>query len=348
MKFERIQQLRLVAVTVVVAFHAFKMSRMHMAGGTRLGWLIHGDLGVDLFFVISGFIICYTASRRERDWRLFLRQRLTRIVPLYWLLTALMLALIVALPHTLGRGGQPTIGHVLLSFGFGSFLTGRMPLVYVGWSLEYEMLFYLAGAAAMAGLRRPWRWLPILLALVVAAGAVARPPIDSAAYALARPMLLEFAMGVLIGSFVTEGRVPWPGIAAVGAALLSLAFYPLGQEVWRVWFAGIAAAGLLMLAIRQDRRAPVRSLIGRIAATAGDAAYSIYLIQVLSLSAFAKLAARLAPGLAPDLFVLLATAGTIAAGIALHRLVEQPLLHLLRRRADRDVPPVPQAASSSG
>ncbi|WCT73861.1 acyltransferase [Sphingomonas naphthae] len=333
MKFQRIQQLRLVAALAVVAFHALGTGTQYLPDETAIGFVRYGDLGVDLFFVISGFIICVTATSRERDWRLFLRRRLTRIVPLYWLATSAMILLLLALPGLIRTPGDLSWGQILQSFTFTtSFVSGGMPIVYLGWSLEYEMLFYLLGAVAMAGLRNPWQAMPLFLAALVVGGAILQPAADTVARHLLWPMLLEFALGVLIGSAITTGLMPWSGMAAVAVGLASLQLYPPEHDVWRVHVAGAVAAVVVLLAVLLDRRQPVRSAAGLFVAAGGDASYSIYLVQVFTVPALAKAAAWAWPTMPLDLFIPLTMIATDLAGLAACHLAERPIVRRLRER----------------
>ena len=112
-----------------------------MPGHAPMPLLGYGYYDVDLFFVISGFIIYFASTRRPVTWQTFAFYRLTRIVPLYWLFTGLMVALMLAVPGQFATHFSPDLA--LRSLGFVAITTGSEPLIYPGWTLEYEMVFYL-------------------------------------------------------------------------------------------------------------------------------------------------------------------------------------------------------------
>ena len=220
MKLERVQILRLAGAAAVLAFHAAGMlANDRPEPGTP--WpLGYGYLGVDLFFVISGFIIHLTTRARERDWRLFLTRRIARVVPLYWLCTLAIAALTVLLQR-----GLPDAGHLLRSLLFLVWTEGpgRTPLVYLGWSLEYEMFFYFLAAAALAVSARPWRLILPLLALLVGSSALpGSAAILPMAHFFTNPLLLEFTFGVLIGEALLRRRVPWIEALPVAVAMIAI------------------------------------------------------------------------------------------------------------------------------
>ena len=122
----------------------------------------YGYYGVDLFFVISGFIIYFAFTRRPVTWQTFASNRLTRIVPLYWLFTGLMLALMLAVPGQFATRFSPDMA--LRSPGFVAFTTGGEPLISPGWTLEYEMAFYLLPPLSIGFGMATWTLLPCALA----------------------------------------------------------------------------------------------------------------------------------------------------------------------------------------
>src|ERR1700730_5517211 len=139
-----VQVLRAAAATLVVVFHIGRM--IEIKTGLDIGsWTHAGPAGVDLFFVISGFIMVYTMPKDFSAWR-FLLRRIIRIAPLYWILTIAYLALVILT----ARRHIPTTDIVASFF----FLPARdengmiYPPIGQGWTLAYEMFFYVALACA--------------------------------------------------------------------------------------------------------------------------------------------------------------------------------------------------------
>src|SRR2546423_5258586 len=167
-----IQILRFLAAFAVVAFHAWGVApeQYKITEGVISFVLSSGGRGVDLFFVISGFIIYYATHRSSLTSGGFLRRRIERIVPLYFFVTFAVTLLGLTLPDIFGTADWFTPRHILKSLAFMSFTDGEMPVVYVGWSLEYEMYFYLAAAMLMAVSRNAWRDIVVLFSALVLIG----------------------------------------------------------------------------------------------------------------------------------------------------------------------------------
>src|SRR5689334_16532037 len=137
-----IQWLRGIAALMVVAFHT---NTLALHPSARMDFLAIGETGVDLFFVISGFIMTITTVDKRAPGE-FLRRRIIRVVPLYWMITLSYAALAVMAP-TLFRSASPDFLHTLGSLAFVPqfhplFPSAIWPVVIPGWSLNYEMFFY--------------------------------------------------------------------------------------------------------------------------------------------------------------------------------------------------------------
>ena len=205
--------MRGLAACMVVVYHATQIWVGHVGALAGTWW--NGVAGVDILFVISGFVI--TVSTRQKSniphpaWD-FMERRLVRIVPMYWLMTALTLLKLYGVhlhPDMKNNGPHAVIsaGYVVSSFFFVPFrnsLGAVQPVLMVGWTLSFEMLFYLLFACALALRISEVRLLaPAMVAL--AAIGLWHGNIDPAIGVLASPLLLEFLAGVLIGRAV-EGN----------------------------------------------------------------------------------------------------------------------------------------------
>ena len=215
-----IQVLRFLAAAAVVAFHAAGVAPkgFEVPESTIAFLLSYGGRGVDLFFVISGFIIFYATHSAKLTPAEFLRRRVERIVPLYFLVIAAVTILAIAVPATFGTPDWYTPRHILKSLAFIAFTDGEMPVVYVGWSLEYEMYFYLAVALLMALTREVWRNIVMIFSALAIVGRF--PGVEAALgnYAFfIDPMILEFVLGVIAGHLFVNGRVGWPMQIAAAA-----------------------------------------------------------------------------------------------------------------------------------
>jgi exopolysaccharide production protein ExoZ len=330
-----IQVLRFFAAVAVIAFHAAGVAPdgFKVPDGAAAFALSYGGRGVDLFFVISGFIIFYATHDATHGARMtpaeFLRRRVERIVPLYFVVILAVTILGVTLPATFGTPDWFTPRHILKSLAFIAFTDGEMPVVYVGWSLEYEMYFYLAVALLMALTREVWRNIVMIFSALVTVGRL--PGVDAALghYAFfTDPMLLEFVFGVIAGSVFVNGRVGWPIRVAAAAAIAALL---VTDPASRVIVSGVPSACLVAAAALVSRRRLDPSWPELAMARLGDASYSIYLAQVDTVSLTSTSIAGLLPAIPPLLLVIVTTGVVVALGLLLNILVERPLLKFSRR-----------------
>jgi exopolysaccharide production protein ExoZ len=331
-----VQVLRALAALLVVVGH---LQPLFMRMDPRLGLVALGRAGVDLFFVISGFVMVYTTNRTEPSPALFAYRRITRIVPLYFLVTLAVFGLTLVAPALLGAT-RPDPAWLIMSLAFIPFDKGdgtTNPLLPVGWSLNYEMAFYTVFALAMFAGQR-WRYWTSG-GLVIAAslpGFLAVPTAGPVAAFYTRPVVAEFVAGMALGAaFPWLGEIPRGprAVVAVGAlpafVVVLLASGFASFEALRVSIAGTAAAVILGLAVALERGgAAVRS---RPALLLGDASYSIYLTHLFVTQLAVAVAVRLnAGGAAAAVAIVAALSAAILGGILTYRLIELPVARVLK------------------
>jgi exopolysaccharide production protein ExoZ len=326
-----IQILRFFAALAVVAFHVLGAppKGFEVPDSALTFALSYGGRGVDLFFVISGFVIFYATHRVQLTPAEFLRRRVERIVPLYFVVIFAVTMLAVTLPATFGTPGWYTPRHILKSLAFIAFTDGEMPVVYVGWSLEYEMYFYLATALLMALTRDVWRNIAVMFSALAIVGQLpgVAAALGNAAF-FADPMILEFVFGVIVATVFVNGRIGWQiAVAAACAVAAVLVSDPLN----RVIVSGIPAACLVAAAAWASLKRIESSWPERALARLGDASYSIYLAQVETVSLASIFVASLFPAIPPLLLLVITSCIVVTLGLALNILVERPLLKLCRR-----------------
>jgi exopolysaccharide production protein ExoZ len=334
-KYERLQILRFVAAMAVVLHHAEGTAQRAFGREGAPLFFVYGVGGVDLFFVLSGFIISVTIRRRSDTALSFLRRRAERIIPLYWMCTLGFFVLLVARDALLDPRLLPAVtGDLVRSLAFLGWTASpaALPLMYVGWTLEYEMMFYLLTAIGVGLVRRPTVPVVGCLAVSVVLGRFTGAENgNAAAYFLCNPILIEFLFGILVARLL-EGRRPWLSAVVVAMALATIPTTGWGE---RVWLAGLPGAAFVLIAAVIDRCEVALSGLGSIFARLGDASYSIYLVQVFTIIAGCKALALVAPGL-PLLAMTIAIAiVTIAIAYPLHLFVERPVLDTVRRLGDR-------------
>ena len=347
-RIQNIQALRGAAVLMVVLFHLAGMEG-EFGGGERLlpGLVGVGRAGVDLFFVISGFIMVAVTAGGRRGPKAageFLYHRATRIYPVYWLFTAVLIGLQVLMPQ---YGDPARWSTVSIPRSLLLLPQQGLPVLVVGWTMVHEIYFYLVFALfLLAPERLRGALLAAWLATVVALPALLpglSPPAKAPVLALiTHPLTAEFVAGAAIALFARRGvRVPGRSVIGAGVLLLLTGYAFLaptspGREAWPEGWTRVAVFGLpaaLVLAGAVSLEFSSGGLLPRWLRSVGDASYSIYLVQIFPLLALGRLWSRVrAPGLA-DNAAAVALAGTaiIVAGFASHRLLERPSLAFARR-----------------
>ncbi len=323
-----IQHLRGLAILGVVVFHAFQWEWLNFETGSA---------GVDLFFIVSGFVMWVTTADRAVSPGAFLQRRAARVIPLYWLasLTALAVVLIRpgAIPNVI-----PDPAHVLLSLAFIPHLDpkgGPFPLLNPGWTLTYEAFFYLVFAAALTA---PQRWRPLIVTGVMSAVFWFGYHIWTFAYYVgANAHLLQFAAGIWLAVAWRAKALPSHGAALMLVATGFLLLAVLQAQAYRPGLlrplelggpALLIALGWLAAEADPKGGIPAWPWLQRL----GDASYAIYLCHTLS----APLVARLVGLDRHWLFIPLDVFVGLGTGFACHSLVERPLTGWVRRRLTGD------------
>ena len=346
---EGIQVLRAVAALLVVMHHA-----RHSVPGSE-GWPDFGAAGVDIFFVISGFVMALTthgsapfssATERIAASSSFMRKRLARIVPLYWL------ALLWTSRREISHGQVDS--NLLKDFAFiphpnNIYPDMLWPSVIQGWTLNYEMFFYAAFALSLLfGRWRTHAIIGFMLALISLGPWLAPEElnvrgsgtIDSMRIFYTNDVLLEFIYGVVLYRLVARKSAPncprFVFFCIAGAGFLLLAFGAkclsiLGwEEPLRSIAQGLPAAIIVWSSIYAFSNLRVRVL-----EILGEASYAIYLFHWASFGLLKPLAAALGPfGEQFNLVTILMILHIVIAalcGIVIHVFIEKPLLKLSQR-----------------
>lgn len=339
-RFRGVQALRTFAALAVVLAHLVGYEARYLPGAPLVpGWFSLGQMGVDLFFVVSGYIVVETTRSLHGSWagaRLFLARRFVRVVPVYWAWLAVVLAAWAAMPGILNAERErDLLASILL------LPSARDHVLVVSWTLTFEMFFYLVFGLALPLLRR--EALPALLggwaALTVAGALLLRPEPSEPWLTLAfSPLVLEFLAGATVA--LLRRRVPpqaglalaAAGLAGLvaGGAVLAAAGAPLSG--WnRLAAFGLPSALLVAGVVAMER--PWGHLWPRWTQALGDASYSLYLSHLLVLAAVGR-AWRVAlpeAGAAGHLALLVtAVLGACLVAVAAYRLLEVPVIARLR------------------
>ena len=335
-----IQHLRGLAASLVVAEHAnIGVGLPKYFGRTPVPFEFYGGpAGVDLFFVVSGFIIAYItlepSSLRPRggigD---FLWRRFARIVPFLWLCVATYAAL-----RFVGRDGSFELEPYLRALTL--FPIGPVNPTQA-WTLRHEVLFYLVFATIFwrSGPRlvlvAAWMLSPIVAFAMVGA-AQPTPGSELIGFVFNRLNLL-FGFGFLASlaylrrpdwfvAAVPNGMTVLTGLCGVYLLLFMLISYT-HLATADVLLAGIGASLILYVALRAT---PTPGPIDRVGLALGDASYAIYLTHGAVISAILGAWSRLAPGSSVLVVALVCIAASLGAGILIHRTIERPMVRKLQ------------------
>ena len=339
-RLDGVQYLRGLAAVTVAMSHLVGDIAYH-GGPELIPRYYAGAAGVDLFFVISGFVMIHTATDRfgaPGAAAAFLRRRIVRVAPLYWLATFTYCLI------QMGQGKwdvvRPDLVANSLVFWPYSDADGlRLPVYSIGWTLNFEMMFYAVFALGM-----PFRRSGLVLVVGGLIGLVVLGTIVDLPQPLrfwSAPILLEFVMGIGLGLAYRRGlrltRVQAVAAVLIAAAMIvggTLAGFnavPNVPEHFPRWIAWGAPCALVFAGtvLRAGPPLAPRPWVLRL----GASSYAIYLVHPLVLIAMRPLlprcAALMGEPLGSLLYLLLAVVMVGSIAMALHAGFEKPLMRRL-------------------
>ena len=354
-RLDSVRALRGVAAVLVVVFHIYELQRIWLHANRpgdipAAGPWTQGYAGVDLFFVISGFIMVYVtagAAGGARETAAFLKRRAIRIFPLWWVFCAILML------YYMARFGAPVPDDFTGDNPAGYLLKSVLlipqtyePILGLGWTLIHEIWFYLIFALILwlcpkykLAALLAWAAIVLILGVTVPAGVQAGSyPKLAASY-----LNLEFIAGGLAAWLITRRIFIAPkliftaGIAACVAALFLYTDKDVAQLLWgRVVVYTPPFCAVIYGAVAMEKtsgfRAPGPVL------WLGDVSYSLYLSHILVLGVLVRLWPRLP---LPDIGSAAGSISFAAAGLAASALTagifyygaERPMLKVMRSKA---------------
>ncbi|MGR3317353.1 MAG: acyltransferase family protein [Candidatus Anammoxibacter sp.] len=346
-KIENIQAIRGIATLFVVFYHIMETEQRFAYSNTILPvFLKICASGVDLFFIVSGFVIVAVTRGKFQcfgETLQFLYNRATRVYSLYWIYTGLLMVFFLLPPEMFSRSREDV--NILKSFLL--LPQANVPLLVVAWTIVHEMYFY--GAFAIL-LMLPEKHFIKLLAvwsfLVIAASVIfqgtSNSNFDATMHIISHPLTMEFIAGCLIAKMI------YAGIRAYGLTSLIIGIFLLAvnhllvtdmtMERWdRLFFYGLPSAlivyGVIAIELESETMAPkfLRYL--------GDASYSIYLSHYLILPVIGRIWIAIVErthidnsGYADNILAVSVMVLTVlAVGIGSYRFIETPMLSLPRK-----------------
>ncbi|GLQ50823.1 acyltransferase family protein [Dyella flava] len=338
--FQSIQVLRGVAALMVVVYHWHDVEQAFGKGPAILDGLVRfGYAGVDIFFVISGFVMAIIAKGQfasPHHAGRFLLDRGLRVLPPYWIYTSMVVALSILATGVLNADSA---GKSILA-SFVLWPQAGFPLLPVGWTLTYEAYFYLVVAIAIATVREQ-RFTVFLCgwAALISLAPLLRPDTPWQEV-IASPMGWEFIAGALIGihwqRFPARLASPMFWLGTLGFLLAAMLLNTLGIYTHPPWLRTVvfgSCSALIVLGLVVGEAACPRPAY-RVLRRVGDASYSIYLSHLFVIKLVAHLWVRTGMNQTPWthlVFALLALAASAVVGVVSYRWLERPCLRLGKR-----------------
>lgn len=363
MKLLSVQALRGIAAMMVALYHLFlnEQAGLSAAGAEESSALLdltrNGLAGVDLFFVISGFIMVYVTADRPRG-RLgttdFLLARISRIYPLWWAFSLGFMALIFLgtgslTPPAYDIPDEQTFSYLLQSFAL--WPQADLPYIVVGWTLIHEMYFYAVFAAFLLAPQRllapflgGWLGLVVLGNLVGPASPSNATDLPSLIF---HPLTIEFIAGAGIGLLIQRGvrALALPALLIGAITLFSTVFFlqlesaGLDGSWLRVLVFGLPSVLMLYGFVALEIMG--RVTIAKPFVYLGDISYALYLghliafFLALQIFEIGPLKLGAAGPLDNIAFAITGLVGAIAAAVIAHHLIENPSLNWLAAQRKR-------------
>lgn len=298
-----------------------------------------GSFGVDIFFVLSGFVIALIINKNLSPQK-FLTDRLARIVPLYWLMTITLFIVATFLPSIL-NSATASLEQLLKSLLFIPFfrLNGDMyPLLGVGWTLNYEMLFYITVFLSMLLVDKK-RIFVASVALVIGYFFFGNFNTNTLIKSyLGNSLIFEFVLGIFVFKIIEYSKtMKTPNYIFILMGMAAFVFMAIvessGMNENRLLLLGAPSALLIFSAVKLERDSDfalgkIRSILVKV----GDASYATYLSHYFVIAVFQRVLdikyGWVSNSIINALFLILSA---LIIGQILYTLIDKPL-HLFFKK----------------
>ncbi|MBT3227810.1 MAG: acyltransferase [Candidatus Marinimicrobia bacterium] len=333
-----LQVLRGLAALMIVFLHlGVAEARYGSSGWQYLDGFRVGAAGVDIFFVISGFVMMLVIYNKMISPVLFLKNRLSRIYPNYWIYFLIVVLVWLVQP---GWVNSSLSGTPDFLSSFLLFPSSGPPVVSVAWTLEFEIFFYLVFTLFLWVSRQ--HLAPLLISfftMLVLLGVIYQPE-SLLLERLTHPLLLEFSAGILLGRVLISRQIPGAWLAIPVAILLFILYQmgfeltqiiPVGTHLERLANFGIPAVLLVLGFVSLDMKYQI--VYPDLFIKIGDASYTLYLSHILIISASGKLyqAFGLNEILSNFVFIVGMLVLCILSALLAYQYLELPLLTYVRK-----------------
>ena len=306
-----IELLRFIAAAAVVALHLPALN-------------FSGSWGVDMFFIISGFVMMLSTTT---DHDKFFTKRLIRIVPIYWVMTIAIFFLAIFMPGVLSYTSAD-FSHLVKSMFFVPFDkngAGHFPILFVGWTLNYEMFFYAIFAVALfiSSKHKDLITAAVLFGFVICF----KPLSGFFPQVYGNLIILEFVLGLALFELLGQRRLERLALyTAIYLAPLLLFEGVMNDRAYRFGLPCFVGA-LLAMRILNNVKFPKPIL------TLGGASYALYLSHIYVIQFCDKVLDLFRFGPAINLLVsIFVFAVTLVAAVLLYKCFERPVTKWLRAR----------------
>ncbi len=359
-KLHSIQALRGIAAFLVVLFHCAEIQREGLGVEREAernllsGFWDQGYAGVDLFFVISGFVMVWVSHKYTRqDIGKFVYNRVTRIYPLWWIFATIAGLYYLASYGQLAPPDRYGVENSVTYFVKSMFLIPQegVPVLVVGWTLIHEVFFYLIFAVLLLF---PKKNLPIYLlvwAALTLAGyfmGMAKPMASGFGSLAASLLTLEFIAGALLACILLKRNIKGGWFLLFGGAVLmalALVFYTDRSRdmlMWgRVVIYTVPVLAIISGLVSLERTGQLK--INQWLSRLGDWSYVLYLAHVLVILTIKRINQFLDPYLPEALrfqaegwidnlaFWAICIVASVVFSALAHRTIEKQLLRLTRK-----------------
>lgn len=331
---------RLDSLQIFRGLAALSVVFFHTAGGVNFfvqkipDWLnailMHGFLGVDFFFILSGFIIMNSHFDDEKSFaslKVYLAKRFIRIFPPYWIISFILFLGYILIPQ-LSQGNRTNIGLISSLFLLPS---DYPPLLIVAWTLIHEMIFYLIFCVYFISNRLFLALIITWIIAIVGANSLGITEKSQTFLYILNPINLEFICGMGVAYLVRFISSRYAIFILILSMVLFAIIWPYAVEC-RILF-GLSFALMVLSVVLIEHEGNIHFPFWLI--LIGDASYSIYLIHNPIVSLTSRMVANFKDMIGWQLGLVAGVIASLAIGIAFHLLLEKPLLKILRKKLIR-------------